>query len=260
MRIAGGHAIAALSWRRQRSQMDCKGGTGTTCSALLLSRSIIDAMIVTIDGPAGAGKSSAAKALARRLGFDFLDTGAMYRAVTLLALRAGIDPQDQSALPRLLSELRVEMPPDRVLVNGEDVTGLLRTAAITAASGTIADSAVVRERLVQLQRQIAAGRNMVCEGRDQGTIVFPDAECKFFVVADPVERARRRQQEMADRGEIVALAEVLRAQEVRDQRDAARGLAPMAPAPDAILLDTTNVSLDEVVDRMEHAVRRCQPG
>jgi len=101
---------------------------------------------------------------------------------------------------------------------------------------------------------------MVCEGRDQGTIVFPDAECKFFVVADPVERARRRQQEMADRGEIVALAEVLRAQEIRDQRDAARDLAPMVPAPDAILLDTTNVSLDEVVDRMEHAVRRCQPG
>jgi len=217
-------------------------------------------MIVTIDGPAGAGKSSAAKALARRLGFDFLDTGAMYRAVTLLALRAGIDPQDQSALTRLLSDLRVEMPPDRVLVNGEDVTGLLRTAAITAASGTIADSAVVRGRLVQLQRQIATGRNMVCEGRDQGTIVFPKAECKFFVVADPVERARRRQQEMADRGEIVALAEVLRAQEIRDQRDAARDLAPMVPAPDAILLDTTNVSLDEVVDRMEHAVRRCQPG
>src|SRR5436309_7195192 len=132
-------------------------------------------MIVTIDGPAGAGKSTAAKGLARRLGFDFLDTGAMYRAVTLAGLRARIDLADQGALSKLIAELRLEMPPGRVLLNGEDVTGLIRTKEITAASGAIASSPVVRQRLVEMQRALGSDRNFVCEGRDQGTVVFPDA-------------------------------------------------------------------------------------
>jgi len=217
-------------------------------------------MIITIDGPAGAGKSSAAKALARRLGFEFLDTGAMYRAVTLAALRAGIDRRDQDALTQLMAGLHLQMPPGKVLLNGEDVTGLIRTAEITAASQAIADSPVVRRRLVELQRRIAVGRDMVCEGRDQGTIVFPEAECKFFVEADPHERAIRRQKEMAGRGEGISLEEVLRAQEVRDQRDAARDIAPMVPAPNAVRLDTTHLSLDQVVERMEHEVRRWRAG
>src|SRR5947209_15665079 len=152
-------------------------------------------MIVTLDGPAGAGKSSAAKALARRLGFDFLDTGAMYRAVTLVALRNGVDLQDQQALARLRGDFRLDMPPGRVLLNGEDVTSAIRTMAVTNASGAIANSRNVRQHLVGLQRAIAQGRNVVCEGRDQGTIVFPNAMCKFFVIADPTERARRRQGE-----------------------------------------------------------------
>src|SRR5438128_908631 len=168
-----------------------RGGAGTS------------EMIVTIDGPAGAGKSSAARALALRLGFQFLDTGAMYRAVTLAALRAGIDRTDQEALARLLDGLRLEMPPGQVILNGEDVTAQIRTAEVTDASGSIASSRVVRERLVLMQRKLAQGRDIVCEGRDQGTVVFPDAACKFFLVADPVERARRRQCEMLDRGEVV---------------------------------------------------------
>jgi cytidylate kinase len=213
-------------------------------------------MIVTLDGPAGAGKSSAAKALARRLGFDFLDTGAMYRAVTLAALRSGIDLQDQQALARLLDDFRLAMPPGRVLLNGEDVTSAIRTMAVTNASGAIANSRVVRQHLVGLQRAIAQGRNMVCEGRDQGTIVFPDAICKFFVVADPTERARRRQGEMARRGEMQPLDEVLRAQEERDRRDVARDIAPMVPAADAITLDSTRLTLEQVVERMEQEVRR----
>jgi cytidylate kinase len=212
-------------------------------------------MIVTIDGPAGAGKSSAARALARRLGFEFLDTGAMYRAVTLAGQRAGIDLRDQHALAALLANLHLEMPPGRVLLNGEDVTGPIRTAAVTADSGAVADSPVVRRHLVALQRAVAEGRNMVCEGRDQGTVVFPDAACKFFLVADPVERARRRQREMAARGEVRDLESVLEAQEVRDERDRARDLAPMVPAADALVLDTTPLTLDEVVDRMEREVR-----
>src|SRR5438132_1507987 len=212
-------------------------------------------MIVTIDGPAGAGKSSAARALAKRLGFEFLDTGAMYRAVTLAGLRAGCDLTDQAALARLLASLRLEMPPGRVIVNGEDVTGAIRTVEVTAASRAVADSPVVRRRLAELQRAIAAGRDFVCEGRDQGTVVFPDAACKFFLVADPQERARRRHREMQARGETVAWEDVLRAQDARDARDAARDLGPMVPAADAILLDSTQLGPAEVVARMELEVR-----
>ena len=217
-------------------------------------------MIITLDGPAGAGKSSAAKALAERLGFQYLDTGAMYRGVTLAALRAGIDPGNQQALLRLLANLQLEMPPGRVFLNGEDVTKEIRAARVTQASGRIADSPVVRQYLAGLQRAWAAGRNFVCEGRDQGTIVFPQATCKFFLVADPHERARRRQREMASRGEVFPWDEVLRAQEERDHRDTARDLAPMVPAADAIILDTTHLSLDQVVDRLEQEVRKKSRG
>ncbi len=212
-------------------------------------------MIVTIDGPAGAGKSTAARTLAGRLGFEFLDTGAMYRAVTLAALRARTDPLDADALTCLLAGLRLEMPPGRVLLGGEDVGGPIRTAEVTAASRPIADSPVVRRHLVGLQREIARGRDIVSEGRDQGTVVFPDAACKFFLVADPEERARRRHREMLARGEPADLADLLRAQQERDRRDAARDLAPMVPAADAVVLDSTALTIDEVVDRMEARVR-----
>jgi cytidylate kinase len=217
-------------------------------------------MIITIDGPAGAGKSSAAKLLAKRLGFEYLDTGAMYRAVTLAVLRAGIDARDETALTQLLGQLHLEMPPGQVLLNGEDISGAIRTAAVTAASGAIADSPVVRRHLSGLQRQIAAGRDMVCEGRDQGTVVFPDAACKFFLVADAAERARRRQAEMQARGENVSWEAVLAAQQERDARDAARDLAPMVPAADALVLDSTRFSLDEVVAHMEQHVHQCRSG
>jgi len=211
-------------------------------------------MIVTIDGPAGSGKSSSAKELARRLGFEFLDTGAMYRAVTLAALRAGINTNDQDAMQKLMDGLVLEMPTGRVLLNREDVTRQIRAGPVTAASGAVADSPVVRRRLGVMQRQIAAGRNIVSEGRDQGTVIFPDAECKFFLVAEPSERARRRQREMAGRGEKVPWDEVLKAQEIRDSHDRQRDLVPMVPAPDAILLDSTELNLEQVVERMEQHV------
>jgi CMP/dCMP kinase len=213
-------------------------------------------MIVTLDGPAGAGKSSAARALARRLGFEFLDTGAMYRMVTLAGLRAEVDLRDQGALERLLPGIRMGLPPGRALLNDEDVTAAIRTVAVTAASGFVADSPPVRRHLVGLQRAIAAGRDMVCEGRDQGTIVFPEAVCKFFLEADPAERARRRRREIAARGENVSFEEVLRAQEERDRRDAARDIAPMKAAPDAVILDTTRLNPEQVVDLMEEEVRQ----
>ena len=213
-------------------------------------------MIVTIDGPAGAGKSSAAKALAQRLGFDFLDTGAMYRAVTLAGLRAKTDLADPKAMEALIATMVLEMPAGKVLLNGEDITGLIRTPEVTAASGAVASNPAVRKQLVIWQRAVAAGRNIVCEGRDQGTIVFPDAGCKFFLEADPEERARRRYRELTARGEKVTLDDVRRAQEIRDRRDAERQLAPMAPAADAICVDSTFYTAEQTVERMEQEVRR----
>lgn len=217
-------------------------------------------MIITIDGPAGSGKSTASRRLAQRLGFEFLDTGAMYRAVTLAALEAGIDRTSEAALTSLLGRFDLQMPGNRVLLNGRDVSSAIRMPRVTEASHEISDSPVVRRHLAQLQRQMATGRNIVCEGRDQGTIVFPDAECKFFMTADPVERARRRHQELLARGVNMPLDEVLRSQQARDQRDSERALAPMVPATDALVLDTTHQTLDQVVERMEQETRRCQAG
>ena len=213
-------------------------------------------MIITIDGPAGAGKSSAARLLARRLGFEFLDTGAMFRAVALAMLRGGVGLDDADRLAALLAGLCLEMAPGRVLLGGEDVTAAIRTPEVTHASSAVAVNAAVRRRLAEMQRTLAVGRDMVCEGRDQGTVVFPDAGCKFFLTADVEERARRRQGEIARRGEPAELAAIRAAIEERDRRDADRDLAPMRPAADAILLDTTAVSLEEVVRRMEAEVRR----
>jgi cytidylate kinase len=213
-------------------------------------------LIVTIDGPAGAGKSSVARALAERLGIEFLDTGAMYRAVALAALRAGVDLRACEATERLLTALSLDVRPGEVYLNGENVSQAIRTAEVTAATGASADSPVVRCWLTAMQRQIARNRSLVTEGRDQGTLVFPDAACKFFLVADPQERARRRQRQMAQRGEQVDLETVLAAQEERDRRDAARDIAPMRPADDALVVETTGLSVDAVVALLETEVRK----
>jgi cytidylate kinase len=217
-------------------------------------------MIVTIDGPSGSGKSSTARALAKRLGFDFLDTGAMYRAVAHATLRASVDPTDARQLAALLSNLCLEMPPGRVVLNGEDVTEAIRTPEVSAASSRVAVLPTVRRFLAGQQRAIAAGRNIICEGRDQGTVVFPDAVRKFFFTADPMERAARRHRELAARGESVTLESVYAAQLERDRRDAERDLAPMRPADDAIVIDSTRMSFDEVLALMEREVRRCWAG
>ncbi|MCS6851584.1 MAG: (d)CMP kinase [Gemmataceae bacterium] len=211
-------------------------------------------MIITIDGPAGSGKSSAARALAQRLGFDYLDTGAMYRAVALASLRAGVAPDDLTGLERLLRHLRLEIGPGRVILDGEDVSSLIRAPDVTARASELAVIGLVRRYLAEQQRALGQGRNLVCEGRDQGTVVFPDAACKFFLQADPTERARRRQRELAQRGKTLSLEEVLQAQNERDRRDAERDLAPMMPAADAVVIDTTHLTLEEVVDRLVQEV------
>src|SRR5262249_23050399 len=193
-----------------------------------------------------------------RLGFEFLDTGAMYRAVAFALFRDGIEPVETPRLHEWVNSLRLEAPPGIVKLDGGDISGLIRTPEISAIASRVAVLPSVRAFLGRIQRQSAEGRDVVCEGRDQGTVVFPDAGCKFFLVADPRERARRRHQELLARGSDVPLEKVLADQEERDRRDAGRDLAPMVPAADAIVLDTTHSTLDDVAARMEPEVRRCQ--
>src|SRR5438105_12024047 len=153
-------------------------------------------MIVAIDGPAGAGKSSIARRLAKRLGFAFLDTGAMYRAVALAALRQNLGPNDVAAITRLTEALTIDFDGTRTLLDGEDVSAAIRTGEVSATVHLAADNVAVRQRLVELQRQMASGRDLVTEGRDQGTVAFPLAECKIFLTATRHERARRRFEEL----------------------------------------------------------------
>ena len=212
-------------------------------------------MIVTIDGPAGAGKSTAARALAQRLGFEFLDTGAMYRAVTWAGLKQGINLEDTEAVAEMARCLDIQFDGSRVLVDGVDATSDLRSPRVTVESRHVAGNLEVRRHLVTLQQRFGEGRNIVTEGRDQGTVVFPKAECKFYVTADPRERAARRQREFADRGQAVSLDELLAHQSERDERDAGRDFGGMKPAPDAATIDTTGLSHDEVVDLLERHTR-----
>ena len=213
-------------------------------------------MIITIDGPAGAGKSSVARALARRLGFRFLDTGAMYRAVALAGMRRGLDWDAPEDLARLARGLQFKLAGERLLLDGEDVTEAVRTSAVTAVTRYAADNPQVRRRLVELQRILAGEDNFVTEGRDQGTVAFPQAECKFFLTASPQERARRRLCDLQSQGEPVAMEQVLAAQERRDREDASRPVGPLVPAADAIQVVTDGMTLDQVVDRLEELARR----
>ncbi len=216
-------------------------------------------MIITIDGPAGAGKSTVARVLARSLGFEFLDTGAMYRAVALAALQAAVSLRDETALAAFVPTVTLAMSDGKVVVNGTDVTDAIRTHAAGDASSLVATSPAVRERLVGLQRAAAQGRDMVCEGRDQGTVVFPDATCKFFLTANAEERARRRQRELTARGEAIDFDTLVETIRRRDLQDATRAVGPMKAALDAVAIDSTGLSTEQVVQRMEREFQCRRP-
>jgi len=208
-------------------------------------------LIIAIDGPGGSGKSTTARAVARRLGFTYIDSGAMYRAVALWALRLGMDLDDLHRLEQLAREARIELPGDQVLLNGEDVTAQIRDPGVSEAASRVAAQPGVRRAMREEQRRIGSAGPAVMEGRDIGTVVFPEAQVKIFLDAQPEQRARRRASELG-----VPVEEVARDLEARDQRDRSRVEAPLTQAPDAEYLDTTHLTPAQVEEAVLKLVRK----
>jgi len=223
-------------------------------------------VVITVDGPAAAGKSTVARRLACRLGFQYLDTGAMYRAVTWKALASGVDMSDSAQLAAVAESARVELKPGgegmRVFCDGKDVTHPIRTAQVTENIWRVADEPPVRRVLIGWQREFGRRYNLVAEGRDQGTEVFPDAQVKFFLDAALEERARRRLKDLREAGSGLSLDEVVRQVAERDAKDRARPVGALRRQDDMILVDSTRMTADEVVEAMVAEVqRRCElPG
>lgn len=218
--------------------------------------------IVAIDGPAGAGKSSVSKLLARRMGFALVDTGAIYRCVALMARREGIAFDDDARLGELLGRVHIHFQvvgeENRVFLGGQDVSGDIRAPENSMAASQVSSRPVVRTGLLQLQRRLAleSGKGAILEGRDIGTVVFPDADVKFFLEANPEVRARRRYEELFQKGVESSLEEVLADQMKRDRDDAARAVAPLKAADDAIRMDSSVIPLSEVVHKLEAEILR----
>lgn len=216
------------------------------------------ARTIAIDGPAASGKSTVAQRVAEALGYLFLDTGVMYRAVTLAARQAGIDPGEEAKVVDLAAKLRIDAKPASkldgrlcdVFVNGQDVTWAIRSGEVDGDVSQVSRYAGVRQAMTGLQRQIGARGSVVMVGRDIGTVVLPDADLKVYLDASVEERARRRANELAARGQPAEFATILEGLKERDHLDSTRELAPLMPAPDAVVLDTTALTIEEVVDRV----------
>jgi cytidylate kinase len=207
---------------------------------------------VAIDGPGGAGKSTVAKAIAKRFGFIYVDTGAIYRTVGLAVKRAGADPKSSAEVTPLLKNLKIELDYDsegsqRMLLNGEDVSGLIRTPEMSLYASDVSALSEVRDFLLNMQRDMALKHNVVMDGRDIGTVVLPEARVKIFLTAAPEERARRRYEELRKKGTPQDFDEVLSEMIMRDSNDSSRAVAPLKPAEDAVIIDSTGLDINEVV-------------
>jgi cytidylate kinase len=216
-------------------------------------------LIVAIDGPSGAGKSTLAKRVAREFGFMYLDTGAMYRALGFKVLREGVDLADDARMARLVPatdiDLRERAGKLEVFLDGEEVSGLIRTPEVSQMASKVSALKVVRERLLDLQRALGRRGSVVAEGRDIGTVVFPEAQVKVYLDASADERARRRYEEMRAAGRAVDLEETRREMAERDRRDSERDLAPLRRAEDALAIDSSNLDADAVAERVIREIR-----
>ncbi|MEK7783751.1 MAG: (d)CMP kinase [Candidatus Binatota bacterium] len=217
---------------------------------------------MAIDGPAGAGKSTVAKRLAKELGYAYMDTGAMYRAFAWRVMKEGIDLSDEKKLERVLQDTSIELLEQdgrsSVLLNGVDVTDRIRTPELSQLASRVSTSKIVRERMVELQRDMGSHGGVVAEGRDIGTVVFPNAEVKVFLDASSEERARRRFEELRSQGREVTVEETLEEMEQRDRRDRERDVAPLRKAEDAVVIDSTQAGVDGVVGRIMQEIKRKQ--
>ena len=222
----------------------------------------METLKIAIDGPAGAGKSTIAKAVAKTLGFVYIDTGAMYRAIGLAAHRRGIDTTDAAAVSAILDEIEVSISHDargqRVYLNKEDVSEEIRLPEISVAASHVAVIPVVRLKLVELQRKLAQQTDVIMDGRDIGTYVLPDAQLKIFLTADLAERARRRYAELTEKGVATTLDAVTEDMAFRDKNDSGRDFAPLKPAQDSVMVDSTAMTLDETVEKITHLAQALQ--
>ena len=212
-------------------------------------------ILIAIDGPSGAGKGTIARAVAARLGFRHIDTGAMYRAVAWMALHDGVDPADESLVASIAERASIDLDDGRVLIDGHDVSRAIRTPEIDRASTTVARHPAVRRTLVARQRTYGDTGGVVMEGRDIGTVVFPKADVKIYLDASPEERARRRAADPAHTSKGTQLSEVATALAERDRNDATRAVSPLAIAPDAVVIDTTDLPVEHVIEKVLAVVR-----
>lgn len=214
---------------------------------------------IAIDGPAGAGKSTIARALAAQIGFIYVDTGALYRTVGLFMLRVGVDPADAEAVVPRLDGVQIALTfsegEQHVLLSGEDVSEAIRTPEVSMAASAVSAIPAVRAFLLSLQKELAAANNVIMDGRDIGTVILPDAQLKIFLTASPQARAQRRFAQLQEKGEAVSYDEVLRDIQKRDEQDMTRAAAPLKPAPDARLVDTSDCTLEESIARVRELVR-----